>query len=169
MRFLGRILAKIENLSNLLGSLALALMMLLGAFDVAGRYLLNNPIVGARELAAAYLMVAVVWLGLSRTQRLEEHIRLDIFFRNWPARRLERLDQAMSALAILPLAIIANRAWISMVDSLGQSTSGVMTIWPSASWAIVAVGATLLTLRLVLRALGVRDPSSTAEGIQNDA
>ena len=51
-------------------------MMLLTSADALSRYLLNSPILGAYEITEKYLIVAMVFLGLSYAYRGGVFIRV---------------------------------------------------------------------------------------------
>ena len=66
---------------------AAAAMMLLTSGDALCRYLLNSPILGAYEITEKYLIVAMIFLGLSYAYRGGVFIRvtflIDRLPRNW--------------------------------------------------------------------------------------
>lgn len=59
------------------GAAALAIMMLLTFFNVAGRKLLNSPVVGAVEMTEL-LMGLIVFLGIAHTTHSRGHVTVDI-------------------------------------------------------------------------------------------
>ena len=65
-------------------------MMLLTSADALCRYLLNSPILGAYEITEKYLIVAMIFLGLSYAYRGGVFIRVtflvDRMPRGWQAR-----------------------------------------------------------------------------------
>lgn len=61
-----------------LGSLWIMVVMVLVCADIAGRYLLNRPIPGVAEVVALSI-VAIVFLQLTHTLRLERFVRSDVF------------------------------------------------------------------------------------------
>ncbi len=65
-----------QNLARL-GTVGILVVMLLVNADVAGRYFFNSPIPGVPELVALSI-VAIVYLQLAHTLRLERFIRSDV-------------------------------------------------------------------------------------------
>lgn len=60
-----------------LGAVALFMMMLLTAADVAGRYLFNKPILGAFELTE-FLVLILIFSFLAHTQAEKTHVSVDL-------------------------------------------------------------------------------------------
>ena len=61
-------------------------MMLLTSADALCRYLLNSPILGAYEITEKYLIVAMVFLGLSYAYRGGVFIRVTFLVDRLPPR-----------------------------------------------------------------------------------
>jgi TRAP-type C4-dicarboxylate transport system permease small subunit len=76
MRALTDLLLRCEQLLVGIGVIAAAGMMLLTSADALSRYLLNRPILGAYEITEKYLMVALIFLGLSYAARGGAFIRV---------------------------------------------------------------------------------------------
>jgi len=83
------VLKKLGWLSNklsYLGAVALFIMMLLTAADVAGRYLFNRPILGAFELTE-FLVLILIFSFLAHAQAEKTHVSVDLlvgrFSKKW--------------------------------------------------------------------------------------
>ena len=72
---LGRAL---ETVLGAISATVLFLMMLLTAVDVAGRYLVNRPVVGGFELTEM-MLAALIYCGLPLVSKRREHIVIDTF------------------------------------------------------------------------------------------
>ena len=100
-----------ENIFLYIGVAMLLAMMFLGAADVIGRYLFNNPIKGAME-GSQLLMAGVALLCWGYTQATKSHISIDLFIMRYPARL-----QAIIGIAslILTIAVFGLITWQSML------------------------------------------------------
>lgn len=78
MKWAEKMVARIIELSGILGALFLAGMMLLVVADVLLRFLFDLPIHGSTEIIVV-VMVCVVFLGLGLTALRGEHINVDLF------------------------------------------------------------------------------------------
>ena len=61
----------------------LLILMFFGASDVFARYVLNNPINGAIQYQQI-LMGLTIFLSWAYTQKMRQHITLDLFFYRYP-------------------------------------------------------------------------------------
>jgi len=87
-----------------IGSLALLSMMVLTVIDVAGRYLLNTPILGAFELTEN-LVLLVTFAFLGYTQTCKRHISVAVVSDRMPpkVRFVSNLFNRIVALALFML------------------------------------------------------------------
>lgn len=72
-----RLVAIVAHGLSAVGVLCVILMMVLTTADVVARYIFNSPTMWADEMAA-YLLIAIVFLGLAQTLRTNNHIRIDV-------------------------------------------------------------------------------------------
>ena len=68
----------LETVLGAISATVLFLMMLLTAVDVAGRYLVNRPVVGGFELTEM-MLAALIYCGLPLVSKRREHIVIDTF------------------------------------------------------------------------------------------
>lgn len=137
-----------------LGMAAAFLMMLHVSADVAARTVLNSPIEGTTEVAAAYYMVAVAYLPWAWVARNNGHITVDVFTSFLPPRYLEWLEIAVKILAIVYVSFFVWRATLRAIEQLRaaevwQAGTKYLVIWPSR-WVLPVAGG-LMVLYLVLR------------------
>ncbi|WP_173934331.1 TRAP transporter small permease [Chelativorans sp. Marseille-P2723] len=136
---------------QLAGITTLVIMLIVGA-DVGMRYVLNAPFSWSYDLIGIYLVPISFFFALSATFRQNHHISVDILYLRFP-QFLQKLARLGVALIFGPFAF-----WIVLLaveDSrerylAGNAISGTI-LWPT--WipaAIVAVGFSALTLRLLL-------------------
>lgn len=145
-----RVLRAIEWAFQQIAALLLVVMMLVVSASALGRYFLGSPIMGAVEVTQLFLMVGVVWLAMSDTERVGGHVGIGFIVEHAPrlaqlwARVLTRLASAV---------IIGLVCWGSVEKTLsvaGATTAGVIRLPVGPSWALVALGAAALALRLLL-------------------
>ncbi len=142
------------DLTFWIGIVAGILMMLHVSADVAARTLLNSPIEGTTETAAAYYMVAVAYLPWAWLARGEAHIRVEMFTSFAPPRFVEWLDIVVKVAMVVFLSFFIWRTTLRALDQMSagevwQAGTSYIAIWPSR-WVLPVAGG-LMALYLVLR------------------
>lgn len=79
--------------------------VLVTALVVMLRYGFNSGNIALQELAL-YLHATVLMLGMSYTLALDEHVRVDIFYRRFPLRRQALVDLLGTLLLLFPVCIL---------------------------------------------------------------
>ncbi len=96
------------------GAVALMVMMFLIAFDVIGRDVLNQAILGTFEVVE-YLMIPTVFLALGYGQLEDVHINVDIAIQFLS----ERARAALTAITLLmTLSVFLPMAWVSYQQAM---------------------------------------------------
>ena len=120
MDALRKLQAALDQLARLIGhgtawlSLALVLMTVL---VVLLRYGFDYGNIALQE-AALYLHAALFMLGMAYTLSLDEHVRVDIFYRRWPAHKKALVDLLGTALFLVPLCIaLLVLSWEYVINS----------------------------------------------------
>jgi TRAP-type C4-dicarboxylate transport system permease small subunit len=172
VRALHRAVAALAGLASALASLATVVCLVLVCVSVAARYLFNMPIPWIDKVAG-WLVLAIVLLAASETQRRFEHIGVDVAVgRIGP--RLARLAHLLGALAVAVVAGVLLKAGIETVEfsrMIGMQTEveGVPEWWVQA---ILPVGAAVLLAvalaQLAALALG-REPPYLPKGDEDPA
>ena len=128
-----RILERVEKLTTILGNIlgqlsgwAVAVMMLLVIIEVFMRYIFNKPPLVADEFAA-YLLVAVSFLGIAYTHLVKGHVRITFLVNRVPAQTAKWLRLIT---LILSLAFII----VMCVASYDYLTFSIMINERSPSW-----------------------------------
>jgi TRAP-type mannitol/chloroaromatic compound transport system permease small subunit len=98
-----------ERIGKLTGWLVLV-MVILGVWNVSGRYLGRfigtNLTSNAYIEAQWYIFSLVFLLGAGYTLKHNEHVRVDVFYSNWPPRRKALIDFLGSVLFLIPFSIL---------------------------------------------------------------
>lgn len=149
-------LSFVENIAAAIAGVIAIVMMLLTTADALMRYLLNAPLVFQFYLTSNYLLVATLMLSLAWGFRTGGYIRVSILF----SRLGELLGSAVLRVGLLFSAgYLALLTWTSGKYFLKAYESNLIAVeeinWPVAwSWLWVPIGCGLLTLRVLLVALG---------------
>lgn len=107
MDALKRLQAALDRFARLTGHASAWLslgLVLLTVTVVVLRYGFDYGNIGLQE-AALYLHASLFMLGMAYTLSLDEHVRVDIFYRRWPAHKQALVDLAGTALFLIPLCI----------------------------------------------------------------
>lgn len=143
---------------NALGSLVIALVMLLMCTDVLMRDLLNQPIDGVAELVATSIIV-IVFLQLPATLRHGRMSRADLFIDPFIVRRPragKRLRALFSVAGVFACGVIAYASWPMLQKAwVGDEFLGVEGVFTFPLWpmrAVVVLGAALAAVQYALLA-----------------
>jgi TRAP-type C4-dicarboxylate transport system permease small subunit len=144
---------------NAVGSLLIAVVMVVMCADVTLRNLANRPIDGVAEMVAMSIVV-IVFLQLPSTLRHGRMSRADLFIDPFIRRRPaagRRLRGIYSAVGVFACGLIAYASWTPFVRAWTNSEflgiEGVFTfpMWPMR--AVVILGASLAAVQYALLAL----------------
>ncbi|MEX2519532.1 MAG: TRAP transporter small permease subunit, partial [Paracoccaceae bacterium] len=139
-----------------ISGVALALIMVIVAVDVAMRYLFNSPLGWSYGLIGLYLVVAVFFLALSDTMRAHGHIALDVAQPHLP--RIVRHLGLLIGYGLSTL-FIGFVGWLGLEQAItawiGNDRVAATVPWPTwPAYGLVAAGSAALALRMLWRALG---------------
>ena len=128
----------VDRVSDLFG--VLAKWALLAACVISGGNAIVRYLVGYSSNAWLeiqwYLFAAGVMFGAAQVLRLNEHVRVDLFYGRWPARRQVWLDLFGLLFFLLPImGLMVFLSWPLLVEmvSSGESSSnaGGLVRWPA--------------------------------------
>jgi len=151
-----RILQPIELVAVIIAGILLLTMMVLITLDASLRYVVNKPLSFQYTLTEDYLLVGTFMMALPWGFRTGGYIRIDATSWLLPAplqNLLLRTGLLAGAGYVGVLAWKAIEKWLDYLAT-GEAKVGVI-FWPTHySWMWVAMGLTLLTLRVLLVATG---------------
>ena len=101
LMFLGDSL--IERLGNVLNLIMIALVCVV-IIVVIGRYFFDIGSIALQELTT-YLHATIFMLGISYTLKHDEHVRVDIFYRNFSEKRQALVNVIGGLIFIFPMSI----------------------------------------------------------------
>tara|TARA_R110000751_G_scaffold199732_7_gene304506 strand:+ start:1626 stop:2132 length:507 start_codon:yes stop_codon:yes gene_type:complete len=140
----------------LLSIFSIAVIMI---FEVVSRYFLKSPLGWNVYLIERYLMIGMVFLGLSYTHRTKSHVAVDVIFNNMTGvgKKIANIISIAVILAVLLLVIWGGVA--SSYDSwlLGESPppGGSSLPWPTWTWkALIPLGASVMALDVIGECFG---------------
>jgi TRAP-type C4-dicarboxylate transport system permease small subunit len=144
----------IETILNVIGACLIMVIMFLAVTEVGGRYFFNYPIPGHLEIVEL-IMAAIVFLGVSYTQGIGGHIRMEIFINTVAKGRFYHIIEALNILLpLLVFGVIAINSFEFALDAylMGDITAHIhWYTWPSKMCVPLGVG--LLCIRFVIQLL----------------
>jgi TRAP-type transport system small permease protein len=157
---LDRACARIEWVTVRLAALALVLMVVLTTADALARYFLNAPIEGALEISNEFLMPALVFFTISFVYSKGGHVRVTIVSEHFPPRVQRALMAVFDFLTALVFAGLTYGLVVRTLDSYGmrEYSASPLGYLLAPSYAIVAVGGALMTVRAFVAAVTFQHP-----------
>jgi TRAP-type C4-dicarboxylate transport system permease small subunit len=146
-----RALLRVEKVFCYVAAGLVFIMIFPTTIDVIFRYIMEEPLPAIFQLTE-FMMVGVVYLGISYVQSLKEHIKIEMATSWLPPRGRDFLDVFAYLVGLLLFAIITwqsgRLAWEAWVTQ--DYTMGIIhfPFWPAKS--IIPIGCGLLCIRLLL-------------------
>lgn len=158
-------LRRTNNALAAIAAVCILAMMLVGAADIAGTWLLGQPVPGAYEITEAF-MVSAIFLAFAAGQMSGSHIRAEVFRPLLPPGVSRVLDRIGCLLMFVFFAFVTWYGWAEAMQAWrsGDFTSGLlrMPVWPAK--VALAVGATAMAIQSLADALIARDDAVTGLG-----
>lgn len=157
---LDRNLYNLETQLALIGGLAAFSLMLLAVVSVAGRNLFNQPLPGYVDWIEQ-AMPLLAFVGVSYTQRLGGHIRMDILVGRLRGRWLWAAELASTIVTLILMLLLVWGTWAHFQRSFDfgapnwsrdSSLDIGLPLWPSK--LLVTFSFAVLSLRLMLQVWG---------------
>lgn len=157
---LDRKLFKLESLLALTGGLAVFSLMLLAVVSVSGRNLINQPLPGYVDWIEQ-AMPLIAFVGVSYTQRLGGHIRMDILIGRLRGRILWIAEFASTFIMLILMILLVWGTWAHFQRafdfgspnwSRDSSLDIGLPLWPMK--LVVPIAFSVLCLRLSLQLWG---------------
>ncbi len=155
MQAMRRGLDLLAGVLMVLGGVALILMMLQIAVEVALRATMKATIPGTEETVTAYYMVACAFLPLAWVQRNHGHVKAEVFTAWMPPWLTAAIDGVVAILCAMATSVFAYAAFVKAVamTSTGETLIGTVdvVVWPGR-W-FVPVGLVAMVLYMVVHAI----------------
>lgn len=141
-----------------IGSCAIFAIMVLMTSDVIGRYFFKHPIIGSDEIVGI-LLICLAACAFSYTQRLKQHIRVDLLTSHFPVKVRLALDIITNLIALLVISGIAWQMFVAAQRYLlhlqgGSPVSVTLEIPWSPFIIILGVGFVIFALILLADFIG---------------
>lgn len=137
---------------TIVGCVCLLLMMSLITVDVVGRNLFNSPILGIDHVTA-YLLVALVFMGLGYAFKKDAHIKVDVITRQLPEKFNQRLELGVYIAGMTGAAVIFWHSLRMVLTSYRMGTNLVSGAFQIPAYLIqlfVPLGFALLFLQIIV-------------------
>ena len=145
--------AWMDRVAVAIAMISLFIMMLAVTADTLARSLFNSPITGVFELVQNYLMVAMVFLGLSYTLKVKGHVRIDLLINKLPRKVSILLEAFVLLLALIIFAAIGYLGLQTTLEAYinNYKHTGIIAwpVWLSTVW--VPLGSLFLVIRMVIQ------------------
>jgi TRAP-type C4-dicarboxylate transport system permease small subunit len=156
MTAIGRILALGVKLSTIVGLIAVALMMVHIAIDVAGKFLLNEPIPATIAMVSNYYMVVVAFMAIALAETRNGHITVEVLTELMPMRTQLHLYSWSYLISAVVYGLLTVRTWEEAARAQATGTFMMeqgtkLVTWPS--YYLLPIGCGLMTLVVVYRFL----------------
>ncbi len=152
-----RTIVLIERICFRLSCSAVLFMMLLVTVDAIARYAFDSPIIGVYEITEDYLMVILVFLGLSYSYRKGAFVRVTTFARYLPGTLRAVIDKLFIAGSIVVFAMIGIGGFNTGVHAarIGEFSSNILHYPLAPAYFLVTVGSVMLCARLIETLFGL--------------
>ncbi len=176
MTAIGRVLAMGVKLSTILGLIAVALMMLHISIDVAGKFLLNEPIPATIAMVSNYYMVVVAFLAIGFAETRNGHISVEVLTELFPMRAQRHLYSWSYVISAMVYGLLTVRTWEEAVRAQATGTFMMeqgtkLLTWPS--YYLLPIGCGLMTLvviyRFIIYLTGAKSGLGEVPTLQKDA
>ncbi len=141
----------IENALVYLCNAIFMAMMFLGTADVIGRGIFNKPITGTYELSEV-MMGAIVLLGWAYTQRMGEHVSVDLVYNIFPKKMKDITNTIVTFLVLVLFVFITIHSWDSAYNNMLEGRHFIILDFPSwPFYFLVPVGGFFICLELMVQ------------------
>lgn len=159
----------VERGTALISGFGIFVMMMFGVAQIVSRKVLNWPIPGYIDIVEI-MMTFLVFLGLAYTERLGNHIRMEILVNYLKGRTLWLFEVTGVVVGLFVCAVLMKYSWDHAIRAYtsGDSTIDIQLLWwPSKM--VVPIALALLFIRLLVSLWGylrlVVDPTATPIGV----
>jgi len=106
---------RVMEMMNALGTAWIGVITLLICGDIAGRTMFNAPIFGVPEIVKVSV-VAIVWLQMAHTLRINGHIRSDVILDRLPPRAKAAVNILAAVLGVFVFGFLVIAGWDNMIE-----------------------------------------------------
>lgn len=149
---LSKLFNKVDQILAYIASFALFSMMLLIFINAVSRFLFNKPITGVIEFTGEYLMVMVVYLAMSFTQKNGGHVKVELLQKFLSVRIKALLDILVKILSASIFAILTYTSYLLFIRHLQQDIRSVSSLAYPLTPAVfmICLGSFIMSIRLLI-------------------
>ena len=141
---------KIEFALTSITLLMLFFLLIIGAGDVIGRYTLNSPITGTKEISSM-LVAGIVLLGWAHTQAKGAHVKVELVLTRLPQRTQEIINLVTTFLSLVLFSLIVWQSIKVAVKMFETNRLVPIIMVPFAPFQLmVTLGAFVLCLEFII-------------------
>lgn len=154
MDFVDRWLGRAINLTSIIGTIAVGLMMVHIAVDVVGKFVFSAPVPATITMVSSYYMVVVAFLPLALAERRNAHISVEVLTELFPPRVQHHINGLTYVLSGIVFGLLAYRGFNDAYNKLDMGSfimeqGTKVLIWPGHY--LLPVGASLMVLVLAFK------------------
>jgi C4-dicarboxylate transporter DctQ subunit len=141
----------IEDWLNLCSVFIIMFLMFFATAEILGRYLFNSPIPGHVEIVEL-IMAGVVFFGIAYTERVDGHVRMELFVtRVLKGRAYHIAEVITAALSLFVYVFILIYTFKSSVFSYQMGDNTAYLYWPTwPSKFAIPLGSLFLCIRFII-------------------
>ncbi|PCH82246.1 MAG: C4-dicarboxylate ABC transporter substrate-binding protein [Hyphomicrobiales bacterium] len=154
LRLLDGKLGILENILNSFSGFAILFLILLAVVQIVGRSVFSAPVPGFIDYVEQSMAI-FAFLGISLTQRVGGHVRMELILQGLRGRVLWSVEIFGTSLTMVLIAALISGSWDHFMRAWvnGDSTIDIgLTVWPSK--LIIPAALSILFLRLALQLWG---------------
>lgn len=151
---LGIIRNILRGISTTIAATSIALMAILMITEVILRYFLSSPLGWNVSFVQQFLMIGLVFFGLSYTYRCGSHVSVDLLYDRASQRSRLFMNTLGSLVLLVTLSFIIWASLLSTIDAWRLNEipppGGADLSWPTWIWrAILPLGAMLMWIEVL--------------------
>ena len=141
----------IEDWLNLASVFIIMFLMFFATTEILGRYLFNSPVPGHVEIVEL-IMAGVVFFGISYTERVDGHVRMELFVTRVLKGRSYHLAEAItSTLSLFVYLFILIYSFKAAMFSYHVGDTTTYIYWPTwPSKLAIPIGSFILCIRFTI-------------------
>jgi len=151
VRVLERIISHVEDWLNLASVFIIMFLMFFASAEIIGRYVFNFPIPGHVEIVEL-IMAGVVFFGIAYTQRVDGHVRMELFVTRVLRGRSYHIAEGITiALSLVVYLFIFIYSFKAALFSLQVGDTTAYLYWPTwPSKFAIPLGSLFLCMRFAI-------------------
>jgi TRAP-type transport system small permease protein len=147
-----KVIKKTDEILAYISSFALFSMMILIFINAISRYFLTKPLSGVIEFTGEYLMVIMVFLAMSFTQKNDGHVKVELLQKFLPEKLKIVIEVLVKILSASIFILLTYTSYLLFVRNLNQDIRSISTLaYPLAPAVfLISFGSLVMSLRLLL-------------------